>query len=153
MNLSLKNFSFPLLFTLSLILSPFSSAETSNRVSFGGGVIFLSKTSQYQIEVGAEYEHRLNTFLGLGGQANYLFSSPGIGLLGAPEVFVHPIATDWFLSAAPLFQIGTGAGLSAGARLGTRIPITLGIFSLIPTATVDFIGGAHNVILGLGVQI
>lgn len=73
--------------------------------------------------------------------------------MGAPELFIHPIATDWFLSAAPLFQIESGNGLTAGGRIGTRIPITLGILSLIPTATVDFIGGEHNVILGLGVKI
>jgi hypothetical protein len=140
-------------FLAGLLDSSASQAQSSNRFSLAGGVMFLSNPSRTAFDVGAEFEHRADSFIGYGGQANYLFSDPSIGLLGAPMVFLHPIASDWFISAAPLFQVVTGSGLSVGGRFGTRIPLTFGFLSFIPSATVDFVNGGRIVSLALGVQI
>ncbi len=140
-------------FLAGFLVSSLSHAQSSNRFSLAGGVMFLSNPSRTAFDIGAEFEHRADSFIGYGGQANYLFSDPSIGLLGAPMVFIHPIANDWFVSAAPLFQVVTGSGLSVGGRLGTRIPMSFGLLSLIPSGTVDFVNGGRIVSVALGVQI
>jgi hypothetical protein len=122
-----------------------------HRFALSGGVMVLTKPSQTVFQIGAEYEHRADALIGYGLQGNYLFATPAYGLLAAPMVYLHPIGNDWFISAAPLFEFNSG--VTVGGRVGTRLPITLGMVSIIPSASVDFIGGRQNLIFGLGVQI
>ena len=111
----------------------------------GDPLIFLSS--------GAEFEYRVDSILGVGAFGNYIFANPGISLIGVPEVFVHPLGGDWYINAAPIFEIGTNIGTHVGLRIGTRVPIALGAISLIPQVAVDFIDGQRNLILGFGIQI
>jgi hypothetical protein len=141
---------------LALVISLFmlphtASALGDNRFSLSGGVMVLAKPSRTVFQVGAEYEHRTNSFIGFGLQGNYLFTTPGVGLLAAPMAYLHPIGTDWFIAAAPLFEFNSG--VTVGARVSTRLPVSIGMVSVIPSGSVDFIGGRQNFIFGLGVQI
>ncbi len=128
-----------------------AQALGDNRLSVSGGVVVLTRPSETVFQIGGEFEHRADSFIGYGLQGNYLFTSPGIGLLAAPMVFLHPIGTDFYVSAAPLFRFSSG--VDAGVRVSTRLPVSLGVVSIIPSGSVDFIGGRQNFIFGLGVQI
>ena len=139
------------LFFLSCGVAERAHAIGDNRFSLSGGVMVLTRPSQTVFQIGAEFEHRADPFVGYGLQGNYLFTTPAYALLAAPMVYLHPIASDWFISAAPLFEFNSG--VTVGGRVGTRLPITLGMVSVIPSASVDFIGGRQNFIFGLGVQI
>ena len=134
-----------------MLLPDTARAIGDNRFSLSGGVIVLTKPSRTVFQLGAEYEHRADAFIGYGLQGNYLFTTPGIGLLAAPMAYLHPIGTDWFIAAAPLFEFNSG--VTVGGRVSTRLPISVGIISFIPSGSVDFIGGRQNFIFGLGVQI
>lgn len=143
-------------FTLLLLLSLFSSsalADYTQRLSLGVGVWHQDNPSRTDLEVGGEYEYRLNAALGLGAGGNYIFSTPALGLVAAPDVFLHPFGTEFYLSAAPLFEFGSGIGTKVGTRLGTRLPLPLGPLTFIPSLNVDFIGGTTNFILGFGIEI
>ncbi|NDG84732.1 MAG: hypothetical protein EBX52_06795 [Proteobacteria bacterium] len=140
-----------LTFGFFLLLPGTARAIGDNRFALSGGVMVLTKPSQTVFQIGAEYEHRVDSFIGYGLQGNYLFTTPGIGLLAAPMAYLHPIGTDWFIGAAPLFEFNNGT--SVGGRVSTRLPITIGIVSIIPSGSVDFINGRQNFIFGLGVQI
>jgi len=139
------------LIALAPLFSENAHAIGDHRFALSGGVMVLTKPSQTVFQIGAEYEHRADAIIGYGLQANYLFTTPAYGLLAAPMVYLHPIGNDWFVSAAPLFEFNSG--VTVGGRVGTRLPITLGMVSIIPSASVDFIGGRQNFIFGLGVQI
>ncbi len=127
-------------------------ADYQQRFSLGVGVVTMNNPSQTNLEVGAEYEYRLDPLLGLGASGNYIFSNPSITLLAVPDFFVHPIATDWLISGAPLFEFGSGTGTHLGIRLGTRIPIPFGSFALVPAFAVDFINGGRDYLFGLGIE-
>lgn len=144
---------FSLSWTTVFLLSTSVFADYQQRFSFGAGLWHQNNPSLTDFELGAEYEYRLNAAVGLGTSGNYIFSSPPMGLVAAPEVFLHPFGTDWYASGAPLFEFGQAVGTKVGARLGTRLPIPLGPLVFIPSLTVDFIGGTTNFILGFGFQI
>lgn len=159
--MSIKNFC---RFLLVLFATPtfvtavlFTTAESAHaeynghRFGLGVGVAQLSDNKTY-VAVGAEYEYRLEPMLGIGGFANYVFSTPGLTLIGLPMVYFHPLSNDWYINAAPIAQFG-GSKTEYGVRLGTRIPIALGPVSIVPQASVDFIAGGRNLIFGLGIGI
>ncbi len=137
--------------TFSLVSFP-CRADYLQRFSLGGGVMFLNQPAQVEFELGAEYEYRFMSLVGVGGTINYLFSTPALTLLAVPTVYLHPFFSDFFVSASPLFQFVSGGGCTVGARLGTRIPIPLGPIALIPQGSIDFISGGPNLLLGLGIQ-
>lgn len=140
-----------LLFCLALFLPLTASAYYEHRLSIAAGIERYGNPASTDFLMGAEYEYRFMPVLGVGGILEYLFANPGVTRLGLP-VFVHPLSTDWLLLAAPIVEI-SGGGASAGARLGTRVPIPLGGISLIPSLAVDFINGNENLIFGLGIEI
>ena len=123
------------------------------RLSLGVGVAQLNNPSETDLTIGAEFEYRTNPFLGLGAFGNYIFSTPGISILGLPEFFFHPLGGDWLFNAAPIVKFGSSVGTNFGARVGTRFPIPLGLLTLIPSVAVDFISGGRDLIFGLGIQI
>lgn len=140
--------------TASLLLSSANNAQAEfmgHRFGLGLGVAQLGDSKTY-VAAGAEYEYRVMPMLGLGGFANYVFSSPGITLIGLPMVYFHPLENDWYINASPIAQFGTG-NTEYGVRFGTRIPIELGPVAIIPQASVDFIGGRKYLIFGLGIGI
>jgi hypothetical protein len=128
-----------------------AQADYNQRLSIGVGAAQLSHPSQTEFELGAEYERRVNPFLGLGATANYIFFTPGITFLGIPDVFLHPLASELLVSAAPLMEFGADVGTHVGVRLGTRIPLPLGVISFIPEASVNIISGGPHYIFGLGI--
>mgnify|MGYP000555958411 CR=1 FL=1 len=124
-----------------------------HRLSIGAGVVQLGDSSHTYFALSGEYEYRLDPMLGLGTFVNYVFSDPGVTLIGLPEVFFHPLSNGWYINAAPIAQFASGYSTHFGVRLGTRIPIELGALSIIPQVAVDFINGGRNLIFGLGISI
>ncbi len=127
-------------------------ADYTNRISVGLGVADMGNPSQTSLEAAIEYENKFDPFFGLGISGNYIFSNPNILLLAVPDVFFHPFTGDFLVSAAPLLEFGSGTGTNLGVRLGTRIPIPLGLISIVPSFAVDFINGGHDYIIGLGIS-
>jgi hypothetical protein len=136
---------------LSIFIHEARADYYEQRFSLGVGIAQVNNPSQTSLEIGAEYEYRFAPMLGAGALVDYIFSNPSITYLGAPEVFLHPFATDFLLSAAPLIKISDTT--SVGVRLGTRIPIPLGLITLVPIFAVDLISGGPDYIYGLGFQI
>jgi hypothetical protein len=128
-------------------------ADYEQRISLGVGIAQFKNSSETDLEVGAEYEYRLDPLLGIGGFGSYIFSDPGVTFLGAPSVYFHPFATDFLVSASPVVEFGSGIGTNVGVRFGTRIPIPLGVVTLVPTFAVDVISGGPDFIYGIGIQI
>lgn len=150
---SLFVLSFLALFLASFISGTARAEGCENRVGFGAGVIHRDTTpSATDFLIGADYECRLNPVLGLGGFFNHVFSDPSMTLIGTPQVFLHPLAGDFYVAASPLFQFGSGTGTHVGARLSARVPLPLGLFILVPSVAVDFINGYRHYIFGLGLQ-
>ena len=143
---------------LSASMAQSAHAEDSmpeKRFSLGGGlgVTQLAGSSQAFVSAGLEFEYRVTPLLGLGAFSNYVFASPGVGIVGLPQVYIHPLGGDWYINVAPMAQFGGGADTRFGARVGTRIPLQLGSATIIPQVSVDFIGGGQNWMYGLGVAI
>lgn len=127
-------------------------ADDQQRFGLGGGVFHQDNPSRTDFELGVEYEYRLNPGIGLGASGNSIFSNPVIGLLAVPELYLHPLAGEWYVSAAPLFELSNGHS-SAGTRLGTRIPLPLGAITFVPSLTVDLISSRTNYIVGFGLEL
>lgn len=127
-----------------------ASADYQQRLTLGAGLWHMGSPSQTDFELGGEYEYKVDPFFGIGAGGNYIFSSPGTGLVAAPEVFFHPFTTDFFVSASPLFQFGDNLGTKAGVRFGTLVPIPMGVMTLLPSLDVDLVGGSTNLIFGIG---
>ena len=127
-------------------------ANDAFNLSFSPGITQLNSSSEVNVELGAEYEYRVDQYLGVGVFGNYVFNTSGVTLLGVPEIFVHPWGGDWMMNASPVVELGTGAGPSIGARFGTRIALPLGPVALVPQASVDFYSSKKNLIVGLGIQ-
>lgn len=144
------------LFTLPLLAAlgsaPRAAADYSQRFSLGIGLEHLHGPNETELLLGGEYEYRSDLFLGWGGSADYIFSSPGITQVAVPELFVHPLGTDFLVSVAPLLEFGSQTGTHLGARFGTRVPIPLGVVTLVPIAGYDFIAGGPNFTIGLGIE-
>ncbi len=149
-NLSLT---FLALITHSSTSSTVHAELLEHRLSIGVGLVHLSNPSETDFEIGAEYEYHFQPLFGVGALGNYVFSDPSVALLGAPVFYFHPLAGDWWLSASPIVQFGSGRTTQVGARVGTRVPVPLGVVTLVPSLAVDFIGGGRNYIFGLGIQI
>ncbi|MGZ3692953.1 MAG: hypothetical protein ACXWQO_01800 [Bdellovibrionota bacterium] len=128
------------------------AAGCGHHLGAGVGIVHTEEPSQTSVSVGAEYECRVNPFLGIGAFGDHVFSNPSITLLGAPQLLLHPLGGAFFVAASPLFQFG-GYGTHVGSRFSTRIPIPLALFVLVPSFAVDFIGGHRNYWLGLGISI
>ncbi len=140
-----------LAFLLCLLFS--APQAYADRLSIDAGLIHVDQPSKTYFEIGGEYEHRYNRMIGFGGTANYIFSDPSILLLALPEFFLHPLGGGWYISASPLFEFGSGTGTHVGARFGTRLPLPLGVVTLIPNFSIDFINGGTIYVIGLGIQI
>jgi hypothetical protein len=130
-----------------------AQANDQHRLSLGVGVVTLGNPSQTSVSINGEYEYRMDPFLGIGFSGNYLLSNPAVALLAIPGFFLHPFAGSWIVSAAPVFQILTGANTAVGFRLGTRLPFSLGPVNVNPSVSVDFINGGENYVFGFGLSI
>jgi hypothetical protein len=137
---------------LFFLTTTFARADYTQRFEFGAGFVTMDNPSQTSFELGAEYEYRMEPMLGVGLAGNYIFSSPGITLIAVPDVFLHPLAGEWLVSAAPLLEFGQSTGTNLGVKVGTRLPISLGSFKVIPEFGIDFINGGRIYIFGLGIQ-
>jgi len=135
-----------------LLISSLANADYSQRFSLGAGAAVFNNSSSVFFELGGEYEYRVSSFLGLGGFASYIFSSPGLTEIGLPEVFLHPFGNQFFFSASPIIEFGSGMSTQGGVRLGTRLPIPLGAFTVVPSFAVDFINSSRVYIIGLGFE-
>lgn len=124
-----------------------------HRFGLTGGLMVLKNPDQTAFSVAAEYEYRLTPVVGLGLQASHLFAHIAVTMLSAPAVYVHPLAGDWFISAAPVFYFISGLDTRAGARLATRMPLDIDVLTLTPSFGVDFIEGGPNYFFGLGISI
>jgi hypothetical protein len=113
--------------------------------------VHTEQPSGTNFEIGAEYECRMDPIFGLGGFMNYIFSDPSLTFIGLPEVFVHPLAGDFYVAASPLLE--TGVGTHLGVRFATRLPIPIGIAILVPSLAIDFINGGKIYWFGLGIAI
>lgn len=155
MKIKFPSYSRVFLLFLPAIFSTLNAANANyeHRLAAGAGITHRENPSVTAFTLGAEYEYRFDPFLGSGVFANYIFSNPSIFLLGIPMVFVHPLAGDWFVSASPIMETSSGLDTAFGVRLGTRIPLPLGILIFTPTFSVDFIRGGRNYIFGLGIGI
>lgn len=129
-----------------------SVAACGHRLGAGVGIVHTDEPSDTNVSIGAEYECRVNRFIGVGAFGDHVFSDPSFTLLGAPQILIHPLGGDFFVAGSPLFQFG-GRGTHVGSRLSMRLPIPLALFVLVPSFAVDFIGGHRNYWLGLGVSI
>lgn len=138
--------------SISVFAANSAHADYTNRFTLGVGVAAVGNPSTTSFEAGLEYENKFDSFFGLGVSGNYIFSNPNILLLAVPDVFFHPFTGDFLVSAAPLLEFGSGTGTNLGVRLGTRLPIPLGLFTIVPSFAVDFINGGHDYIFGLGVS-
>jgi hypothetical protein len=142
---------------LTLFVSTFSltaSESHANRAQLGVGIVSMSNPTQTNFTISGEFEHRLDAFLGLGATGSYLFSDPGIGLIAVPEAFFHPLGGDWLISAAPLIAFGSsGIGTHVGVKVGTRLPIPLVAFTVIPEISIGFVNNWNLITFGLGIAI
>lgn len=146
----IRRFVLPLVALMALLSGSLAHAD---RITFGFGIAHLNVPSGTNFELGAEYEHTLDPLFGIGAFGNYIFSSPGVTLLGFPSLYLHPFAGDFLVSASPIVEFGSGIATYFGARLGTRVPIPLGAVTIIPSFAVDFIAGGQNYIFGLGIGL
>jgi hypothetical protein len=124
-----------------------------HRLGVGAGLVHVEEPSSTSFEIGAEYECRMNPFVGIGGFGNHIFADPGVTLLGAPEVFLHPLGGGFYVAASPLVEFGDAVGTHVGARLASRLPIPLGLFLLVPSVAVDFVRGTRIYWISLGIGI
>lgn len=124
-----------------------------HRLGIGVGIAQVGDSSHSYFAIGGEYEYRMDDFFGLGMSGNYVFSDPAFGLLAVPQGYLHPLAGEWYINAAPLFQFGGGLGTHLGIRVGTRLPLHLGALSIIPQVNIDFINGGRNLLFGIGIAI
>ena len=142
-----------LILLVSLFVTSPSHAEVDgHRLGIGVGIAQV-KDSDAFFTVGGEYEYRMDSHFGLGTSFNYIFSNPNLVYVAVPQGYFHPLAGDWYINAAPLFQFGGGMGTHVGARIGTRMPLNLGALSIIPQVNVDFINGGRNLLFGVGLAI
>lgn len=142
-----------LIFAIFAVLSANRAfADYDQRLSLGVGIAQVSSANQAGLMVGAEYEKRLDAFLGLGGGAEYVFLNPGVAYVAVPDVFVHPFGSEFLVSAAPLLEFGSQVGTNVGAQLGTRIPIPLGPISIVPSFDIGLISGGPIYTLGFGIE-
>jgi hypothetical protein len=143
-----------LLLTASLFVSQASNADLGpHRLGIGVGIAQVGDSSHTYFAVGGEYEYRIESLFGLGTSFNYVFSDPNFMLLALPQAYLHPLGGDWYINAAPLFQFGGGLGTHLGFRVGTRLPLSLGVVSIIPQVNIDFINGGRNLLFGIGIAI
>lgn len=140
-------------FLIFLLTAPAQASGCGHRLGIAAGLVHLDQPSGTHFEAGAEYECRMDPIFGLGGFANYIFSNPSVTFVGLPELFVHPLAGDFFVAGSPLMETGSEVGTHFGVRLSTRLPIPLGILIFVPSFAVDFINGGRNYWLGLGIAI
>jgi hypothetical protein len=147
------------IYTLVLVFLSFAGAPRAeagscrHRLGIGAGVVHLDTPNETDFEVGAEYECRMDSILGVGGFVDYIFSNPGITLIGVPQMYLHPFGGDFYLAASPLLETGSAVGTHVGARLSTRVPIPIGSIAIVPSFAVDFINGGNIYWFGLGIAI
>jgi hypothetical protein len=143
-----------------LMISTFTASTAfaeyeGHRLGIGIGLaqVETDNTSNSYLAIGAEYEYRFEPYWGLGFAGNYILSDPNFTRLAAPQVYFHPLEGSWYINAAPLFQFGGGGSTKVGARLGTRLDLSLGPVSIIPQINIDFIDSGHTWIFGIGIAI
>src|SRR4051812_4088140 len=99
---------------LLLVSTPVLADGRPQRFSLGLGLASTSGLPQEGVQVNfvlsGEYEYPVNQFFGLGLASSYIFSNPGLLLIAAPVVSVHPFGTGLLVNAAPLFQFGSSTG-------------------------------------------
>ena len=132
-----------------------AKADYTSRLDLSAGVAQIKNPNQDESDftLGVEYEYRMSPLLGIGAFGSYVFSNPGITFIGWPQVSVHPFSTEFLVSVSPVVETGGDVGSHVGVRFGTRLPIPLGVVSIIPTFAIDLISGGPNYIYGLGIQI
>lgn len=143
-------------FLLILFLVLFSqSAEATyrNRLSLMPGIIKLYDSDNSKVEFGAEVEHRLRRWIGIGAMGNYVMSNPRTTVVGAPEFFFHPGEGNWFFNVSPILQFREGSSTKFGLRLGSRWLIPMWLLRIGPVFDYDFIGGRSQYLIGIGLEI
>lgn len=145
---------FPLLISGFLLLSPLAAdaAGCVHSLGVGAGVVIRDHSKETDFSLGADYECRKGPFFGWGAFANAIFSDPSTTVLGAPVLYFHPLRGDFYVAGSPILELGGGRS-DWGMRLSTRLPIPLGLLTLVPSAAVDFIRGGRRWWLGLGLRI
>ncbi len=131
-----------------------SSSHAKDFSLHGGlGISKLSGSSSAFLTAGLEFEYKLIDFFGAGAFTNYIFADPHLAIIGFPQLYVHPLAGDWYLSASPVVRFGSGRNTEWGYRLGTRAPLELGPSLLTPVVSADFFSGNVSWNFGLGISI
>lgn len=140
-------------FLMSVLASSGAHATYRNRISLMPGMVKLYNKEKMNVEFGFEMEHRLRRWIGIGAIGNYVLSHPPTTLIGAPEFFLHPYDGNGFFSVAPLMQFQSGATTKFGVRVGTRFLIPMWLLRIGPVIDYDFIGGGHQYVIGVGLEI
>jgi hypothetical protein len=77
---------------LLLLIAALSFSEPAfackHSLGVGAGLVRLEVPRETDFQIGAEYECRVNPFLGVGGFFNSIFSDPSILIFGAPELLL-----------------------------------------------------------------
>ena len=144
-------FSFFAFFCLLGITHP-AHADYTQRLSLGVGIVSFQNPSETELEFGAQYEYRVQPMWGLGIFTNVIFTNPLIVDIGVPEVSWHPFEGAFLISGAPLIEVGDPDGTHVGIHFGTRLPIHLGTFTLIPIFGIAFIDSSTRIDYGLGFE-
>ena len=142
-----------LLFSFCLCQGSSASVVTGNhRFGLSGALVHINNPDQTSFSLSAEYEYRMNALLGVGGQVDHVFSTPSLTRIAAPTLYLHPLLGDFYVSASPVLYLGSG-NTKLGARFTSRLPLSIGILSIVPVVGVDVIKGGPNYLLGLGIGI
>ena len=141
----------PVLISFVLFFPLSAQAFLGHRLSLGAGITQTFNPNETNFSVGAEYEYSIDPFLGIGASASYIFTTPGVTVLGAPEIFFHPLGGDWIVDASPIMILASGMDTKIGAHVGTRLPIPLGLVTLVPIIGADFFSGGHYLSFGVGI--
>jgi len=142
-----------LLIFAALLFSPEARAvDCAHRLGVSAGLVHQDEPSRTNVALGAEYECRIDAFLGVGAFFDHVLSDPSYTLLGAPQLLVHPLGGDFFVAASPLLEFGP-TGTHPGLRLSTRAPIPLSVLTFVPSFAVDFVNGRRLYWFGLGISI
>jgi hypothetical protein len=136
---------------LSLLSFPALAAGCVHSLGLGAGIVVRDSNNETDFSVAADYECRLAALYGVGAIVNHIFSDPSTTVIGAPQLLLHPFGGELFVAGSPIVEFGRGS-TDFGVRFSTRVPLPLGLLTLVPSAAIDFIRGGRRYWLGLGLR-